>query len=89
MNVHHTEPTSMLMRLNSSKQPHAPTCTRPLKMLAIAYIHTHNDMNRNKTRRYSHRYRYYMHKNIHTYTQTRIYYLSIIKYSCTYILYSV
>ena len=27
-----TESTSMLMRLNSSKQPQAPVCARPLNM---------------------------------------------------------
>ena len=30
-----TESTSTGMRLNSSKQPHAPVCARPEKMLAI------------------------------------------------------
>ena len=31
-----TESTSTVMRLNSSKHPHAPHCTRPLKMLPMA-----------------------------------------------------
>lgn len=31
-----TQPTSASMRLNSSKQPHAPHCTRPLKMEPMA-----------------------------------------------------
>ena len=29
-----TDSTSSSMRLNSSKQPHAPLCARPLKILA-------------------------------------------------------
>jgi hypothetical protein len=32
-----TDSTSMLMRLNSSKQPHAPVCASPLKMSAIVW----------------------------------------------------
>ena len=31
-----TESTSTVMRLNSSKQPHAPVCTRPLKIMPMA-----------------------------------------------------
>ena len=31
-----TESTSTVIRLNSSKHPHAPHCTSPLKMLPMA-----------------------------------------------------
>ena len=31
-----TESTSTVIRLNSSKHPHAPHCTKPLKMLPMA-----------------------------------------------------